>query len=65
MSSFLAFFSLASQKRSTAITMMKLCAAAILVAMAAPVGTHAFAPSTVLCCKSFALNIGRDPKNNF
>jgi hypothetical protein len=45
--------------------MMKLCAAAILVAMAAPVGTHAFAPSTVLCCKSFALNIGRDPNNNF
>ena len=40
---------------------MKLYAAAVLVAVAAPVVTHAFTPPTVFSRKSLALKIGSDP----
>lgn len=40
---------------------MKLYAVAVLVAVAAPVVTHAFAPSTTFVRKSVALKIGGDP----
>jgi hypothetical protein len=40
---------------------MKLCAAAVLVVVAAPAVAHAFAPSTTFVRESLSLKIGRDP----
>jgi hypothetical protein len=54
-------FLLASQKIAITASTMKLCAAAVLVVVAAPAVAHAFAPSTTFVRESLSLKIGRDP----